>query len=116
MEDNSYYVGLATPAEIKKDLLEASKEVLLCLKSYEYLQNSIAELESEKILAENGISEILSLIKKVKQDLPMTGQPPRFENVQDQKPVEKKKTKVIGQLEKIEKELDLIEEKIGDLS
>ena len=60
-EEETLYVGVNNPAELRKELLESSKEVIGILKDYDDI-NSIRTEKIEKIME---LKEVLAEIKKL---------------------------------------------------
>lgn len=116
MEENVYYVGVKKPEEIKKLLLEVTKDILVCLQKYEESKINSLRLERESEYLRGKITEVSLLLNKLKETIPKVKSSiviDAEEEVKEEKP--KKKSKDIGQIEKIEQALEMIEEKINRL-
>lgn len=129
-----FYVGITDPVELRRSLLEASKDILQDLQNFE--QYVGARRERKRLLEElkHEMVEIASLVGRLKKELPKTGLraqvvplPPKAESKKRPKHHRKKKAekapkKIPGmkkkeahELEKLEFELTDIESKLGKL-
>ena len=130
-EEQVFYVGIKDPIEIRRSILESSKEMLQYLQRAERFKEVRKEkAEMTKELKEN-MKEIQKLVRKLKSSLPSTGlrakapkktKPEKKEKVM---PVEKdiqkelepiEKPKEMNELEKLEAELGEIESRLTKLS
>lgn len=151
-EDEVFYVGLHNPAEIRRNLLEASRDVVQFLQRNE----KIKEIRKEKVLAiqqlRTELHQLRLLVNKLKKMLPKTNlklpkeptppipcticnkpfkgqpaldqhmkkhQPKKEPQPKEEKPVEPPKPKPkphhLTELERLESELNDIEQKLEGL-
>lgn len=77
METNSspkelFYVGLRDPSEVRKNILESSRDIVIFLKTYENFKRirlrKIEEINKLKLK----IQEIVRLVNKLSRELPKT--------------------------------------------
>ena len=119
-ESESFFVGINEPVETRRSLLESSKRVVQLLKRYEtfrYLRKSkIDYINSLK----KKISEIRRLNSKLKSLMPKTKiripaeDMPKTTQVKDDAP--KEQHHHLSEVEKLDRELSAIEEKLTELS
>ncbi len=69
-KEQSFYVGVQNPADVRKTMLEASRELLLSLKQYEHLRNIRAQKLSLYSQYQSEISAIKSLLAKLQRAVP----------------------------------------------
>ena len=127
-EGSVFYVGVKDPIEIRRSLLESSKEMLQYLQRAEKFK-AVRKEKAEQIAKLREImKEITGLVRKLKSQLPKTGL--RTKAVKKEKPKKaKKKEKVekeapppevekpaeMTELEKLESELGEIEGRLTKL-
>ena len=72
MEDN-FFVGIYEPIDVRRNLLESSKELIKCLQTYERLE----KIRNEKLKYYKEMKRVSAeldlLVNKLKQKLPNTG-------------------------------------------
>jgi len=119
-KEESYFVGVSDPIEVRRNILESSKNMIHVLQKYERFK-TLREKKIENITRLNQtIKEINTLISKLKAELP---KPPKrkkaFKEEKEEevkgKPTERKPTKEKSELEKLEEELNKVEEKLTHL-
>lgn len=129
------YVGVQNPIEIRRTILEATKDVVEILQKYERFR----AVREEKIKTVNSlreqVKEITKLVAKLKSELPKVDVRVRLHKEQEMVEAERKaakqagkpkkkapapkkeaappKTKELSDLEKLEAELSAIEGKLG---
>ncbi len=130
-EESVFYVGIKDPIELRRSILESSKEMLQYLQRAERFKD-VRKEKTEKIAElRETMKEIKSLSKKLKVLLPKTGlrakSPPKAtpkkkgKKVKAKKaapkevPVEVEKPKEMNELEKLESELGEIEGRLTKL-
>ncbi|MBW2979294.1 hypothetical protein DRZ77_01110 [Candidatus Woesearchaeota archaeon] len=126
-DDSPLYVGIEDPIMLRRQLLEATRDILQYLKRYEEFKK-VREKKLEIISEIRAVSnEIGKLIWRVKRLLPKTGVrlPKKKIEIEEAKLLEgarprvKKKAKIpkpeLSAIEKIESELSAIEEKLARL-
>lgn len=131
-----YYAGLSEPIEVRKSVLEASKEVLQSLQQFDKFSMVRREKKQAIVGLKSNVSEINRLFTELKSHLPGVVQVPVVKAAaqkQEHKtlvvaPVVKEKSrkqkevsvklrpKELSELEKLEKELGEIENKLGSMS
>jgi len=129
-EKKSFYVGINNKSDLRKGLLECSKEIVGILKDYERL-NSIREEKVEKIVELNNIvTEIKQLNNALKSKLPSENirakatsakktfvkKITREKNVRKQVPAKIIPKKPTAEIKKLEEELSEIEERLNKIN
>jgi len=117
-EESLFYVNLEEPVEIRRNILESSKEIVQLLQRYEKIRNIRVKKSSKITDLKKQTKEIAIMVAKLKQYLPKSGlRAP---------PAEKGETKVIRnnpvkkidrppKINKLEAELKAIEDKLNRL-
>lgn len=113
-----FYVGIKDPTEIRRNLLESTKDVVTFLKSYENFKKVRAEKVEEISKLKATIEDITRLINKLNRELPRTRlraepQPEKKAKTVRRAPVPKKPR--LSDVEKLGKELEEIENKLKTL-
>jgi|GEM_PF-3221551 len=129
-EQKSFYVGISNKSDLRKGLLECSKEIVGILKDYERL-NSIREEKIEKIVELNNIvTEIKQLNNALKSKLPndsikskplpvkksFAKKAVKEKMVKKQAPVKIIAKKPTAEIKKLEEELSEIEERLNKIN
>ena len=124
-EESLLFVGITNGSELRRDVLESSKEILESLKEYERFKST----RDEKLRLINqfrddikGVSKLISQLRvnlpKIK-DLPKTKEP-EIKAPEVKKPKKEEKARVEPrqktELERLEDELNEIESKLNSLS
>lgn len=116
MKENIFHVGIKDPIELRKNLLESSRDIIKSLQKHERFK-AIRERKIEQIIKlKNVMSDIEKLNKRLKAELP------KIElRAKEKEEIPKKYKKIkpsgnISEVEKLEKELDFIESKLNELS
>jgi len=131
-----YYAGLSEPIEVRKSILEASREVLQSLQQFDKF--SAVRREKKQAIADlkSNVSEINRLFSELKSHLPNAAQAPavkaatqkhelkvsataqmtKQKSKKQKEPSVKLKPKELSELEKLEKELGEIENKLGGMT
>lgn len=133
-KDEIFYVGIRDPIEIRRSLLESSKDMVHSLQRFERFK----EVRKEKLESLHELKKTMSIVKKLmgqlKHALPEAsirvelGKEKRKVNLKKQTPkktekktnpkkeiVERVSRKEMGELEKLESELSAIEGKLSRL-
>lgn len=122
-KEKELYVGIINPVDARRNLLETSKGVIKVLQSYERLRNVRSEKAEQVNRFSSLITEISALIEELKKELPEYNP----EDLPKQKPAkiprehredelrQPKKPKAKTELDKLESELSMIEEKLKKL-
>ncbi|MFC1801094.1 hypothetical protein ACFLZB_01410 [Nanoarchaeota archaeon] len=140
-KEDVFYVGVRDPVEIRRNVLECSKEMVQFLQRYESLKAARDEKTQSIHRLREDVKEIKSLMSKLKKALPKTKL--RIKLHEEPKPVSKKQKtkkkrqakkreahkeiqkeliktvappKTMTEIEKLESELADIEGKLGHLS
>ena len=71
-ESQVFYAGIQDPIEIRKSLLESSKEMLQMLQRHEKFKEVRREKHDNIVLLKSDIKEIQKLFVKLKTSLPLT--------------------------------------------
>ena len=132
-EDNVFFVGVKYPIELRRNILESLKDVVDNLHKFESFK-AVREAKAREMENLNStVKEIDRLLSKLKSALPKTNLRIQMhaKDLAMQKKEEKKKKaltqkkkevvreekkKESTELERLEKELDIIESKLKDLS
>ncbi len=73
MSEKDYFVGIYDPLDVRRNLLESSKEIIKSLQSYERLE----KIREEKLRLYREMkrlsAELDLLVSKIKQNLPTSG-------------------------------------------
>ncbi|MEE9525277.1 MAG: hypothetical protein V3V78_01575 [Candidatus Woesearchaeota archaeon] len=130
-EESMFYVGMKDPIEIRRSLLESSKEALQYLQRFERFKEVRKEKEAEIIKLKEAMKDILALVRKLKTELPKSGlrakphkAAPKPKKTAAKKeapkevapPIEVEKPREMSELEKLEAELSEIEGRLTKLS
>ncbi len=118
MKTEGFYVGIEDPVELRRNILESSKDIIHNLQRYERLL-SIREQKKQAIDRLNKkLAEIRSAVTELKSQFPEI-KPEPAEKTLVKKPVTRakivKKIKKKTELEKLNEELKEVEEKLGRL-
>jgi len=113
-----FYVGLKDPTEVRRNLLEASREIVIFLRTYENFKRvriqKIEEIDKLKLL----IQEVTRVLNKLRRELPKTRLREKSEEtirkggVRKLPRIPKRKISAAGEIGKLEAELSDIEEKL----
>jgi len=111
-----FYVGLRDPTEVRRNLLESSKDIVVFLKTYEnFKQVRIQKIEEINKL-KGQIQQIAKLINKLRRELPKTRLREKSEEAVRQGGVRKisipPRKQASSDVEKLQSELSAIEEKL----
>jgi len=129
-----FYVGVKSPDDFRKDLLEGTKSIIHLLQRYERFKKVRIEKIEEILKLREIVSELNLLNKKLKSSLPQTKlrnlpkinvpdygdeKIPRHDKKSAKETLNKMKVEQVArsksELEKLEDELDFIEGKLGGL-
>ena len=117
MADESFFVGVRNPLELRRDLLGTSKDIIISLKKYE----EIIELRNHKIQLtmdlHNKNKEIKMLAAHLLEVVPKTNLKAAVSR--SKSAIKSEATHIrhdnLSELDKLEKELASIDKKIGTL-
>jgi len=133
-KESVFYVGMKDPIEIRRSVLESSKEALQYLQRFERFKEVRKEKAEQRAKLREIVSEINGLVRKLKAALPETGLRGKIspklhkeEQKKEKKPkeaaekraaskIESEKPKEMSELEKLEAELGEIEKRLTKLS
>ena len=119
-KEESYFVRVSDPIEVRRSILESSKNMIHFLQKYERFK-TIRQKKIENINKLNQtIKEIHILVSKLRAELPKLPKRRRpvkkeKEEVEPVKPTEKKPVKIKSELDRLEEELSKVEEKLTHL-
>lgn len=127
VEQKSFYVGISNKSDIRREILECSKDIVGILKGYDKV-NSIREEKIEKIFElKNVLAEIKQLNNSLKEKFP-SEKPKEKKNIKKAyaKKVEKPKfvkmapikhivKKPSSEIKKLEEELSEIEDRLSKM-
>lgn len=114
-KEDPLYVGISNPSNIRRNVLESSKDLLGVLKQMEKIKEIRAEKRKNIDALQTAIREIKSLLLKVKKRLPSVSNKVQMPEapvklaVPTPKPTKKKEK---TEIEKLESELAYIESKL----
>ena len=117
-EEDVFYVGVREPVESRRILLECSKDVITSLRRYERFKNIRAEKIERIIELKNIMLELNKLNLELKDRLPRTWLKASSKEEKKSKIEEKSRityTKKDSELDKLERELSIVEEKLSSL-
>lgn len=117
-QPDSFFIRVADPIELRRNILESSRMLILSLQRYErYKQLMHEKLKGISTLNQT-IKEIQALMTKLKNEIPKTNKqtPPMRQTKKEVSLKEKEAPVVKSELEKLEEELSHIEGKLKDLS
>ena len=114
MKENIFYVGVKDPIELRKSLLESSRDIIKSLQKHESFKEIREEKTEQIIKLKNVMSDIEKLNKRLKAELPKIELRAKEEISKKYKKI--KPSKNISEIEKLEKELDFIESKLNEIS
>jgi hypothetical protein len=113
MSDESYFIQIADPSEVRRNLLESSKHILRCMQSYEHVMQVREKRihkaqELRNLLRETGI-----LLARFKQRFPKEklANLPRLEQKETPSPFSKAPAST--EIEALERELSHIEQRLS---
>ena len=108
MKENTFHVGIKDPIELRKNLLESSRDIIKSLQKHERFK-AIREEKIEQIIKlKNVMGDIEKLNKRFKAELPKIELRAKKEEI-SKKYKKTKPFRNISEVEKLEKELDFIE-------
>ena len=142
MKPMTYFIRISDTAEVRRMILESSKDLLHVLKGYhdiletrerkkettEELRNTLAELgvlvgRLEKLLPQQSLKEVERFLPKRKKIVLKKAERPKAMKLPSAKPVERqapekvieKPARPMSELERLERALANIEERLGQL-
>ena len=114
-ENNDFFVGIYSPSDVRRNLLECSREMIQILKSYENIKKiREAKLKRTQQL-KTVIRELDLLFSKLKAELPKN----QLRALAPEKiPVSKSRTDIepVSSIEKLERQLKDVEREIARIS
>ena len=125
-EKELFFVGVKNPIELRRTMLESSKEIIEDLQKYERLKTLRAEKAKQIEALRTIIKEINRLVVKLRAELPTTSlrieeikTPQKLKNpkkdIKEKKEIKAEPKKELTELEKLESELDAIEQKLSGI-
>ena len=122
-EDESYFVSIKNPLELRKHLLESSKKSIRCLQNYQRILLIREKKQKELSELHNTLKELAYLNKKFNEKLPKYSSELLHEKKAEEpklekrpKPTASKPVKEKTELEKLEDSLSSIEGKLNSLN
>ena len=124
--DEQFFVGIQEPMDLRRNILESSREVIHTLQSYEKVQ-AIREEKLRRLRQfKTVIEELKYLVSKLSGSLPKVQvrevspdekikEPVKVMKAKEQRVIPKKKDVGIVELKKLEEELSAIEGKLSQL-
>jgi hypothetical protein len=128
MAEENFYIGIQNPDEIRRYLLESSKEMITTLKKYEEFKRTRME-KAELVAKFNQIMKQINILaNRLKKQFPEAGIRVPTLNIQEEAKAAKtremktrmperaeRKKEALSELEKLEEELKGIERKLNNL-
>lgn len=125
-EKELFFVGVRNPIELRRTMLESSKEIIEDLQKYERLKALRAEKAKQIEKLRTIVKEINRLVAKLKAELPTTSlrieeMPQKLKKPEMVKPkktakeIKAEPKKELTELEKLESELDAIEQRLSGI-
>ncbi len=123
MEDHGLFIGIKDPVYVRRSLLECTKDIVQNLQKYEQFKKTREEKIKNIIELKHIFEEIDKLNADLKAEFPKANL--KFDNVferssKEDKPKEQKPEKItkkqLSEIEKLEEELSLIENRLNRLS
>lgn len=119
-----YFIGINNPVELRKHILEPTREVIQFLQNYEQFQKTKEEKTHALLQLKDNLKAIKTEVNKLKRLLPKSklkiekpSKKPKEELKEEQKlPAKPEPPPIPAELAALEKELGEIEEKLGTLS
>lgn len=123
-EKELFFVGVKNPVELRRTVLEGSKDIIENLQKYEKFK-AVREEKAKQIEKLRAIiKEIYKFVAKLKAELPTTSL--RAEEIEEKpkkiikgrkvkREIKIEPKKELTELEKLESELDVIENKLGSM-
>ena len=132
-QDDVYFVGIKDPRDIRRSILESSKDLIQTLQQFERFKQVRKEKDQEMRHLKSLVSEIRTLSGKLKNNLPKTNMRIKLKKeksaaakkrkTQSKKAAPKKvihkpavETTAFTDFDKLENELDKIEERLSKLA
>ncbi|MFC1754943.1 hypothetical protein ACFL96_16385 [Thermoproteota archaeon] len=121
VEDEIFFVHVKEPVEIRKSILEGSKQIVQLLQRYEIIrQVRLQKVEQVTNLRKN-FKDLVVLVNKLKQEMPKVNarlNPKQETSSPSKKGIGTKKGKSVSPsaVQKLEDELKMIESKLNTLS
>jgi len=117
MEEEAYYINIREPLETRRRLLEASRQVVMCLQRYENFKLKKIKKENYLGVLRRNFKEINELIARLKKELPQikVRKKPVTQYVAEIKKTPLKAAKAKRGLTELERELNEIEAKLSAL-
>lgn len=119
-EDDAFYMAVENPREFRKELLGASKDIIKLIQKYEFIKELRAEKIKKMYEFSDSLGEISLIMSKLKKTTPATRL--RKLNVKyvkkekaERKHSKPKKKRSSNEVEKLQEELELIEQKLDNL-
>jgi uncharacterized coiled-coil DUF342 family protein len=122
IENDVFYAHLDQPVEIRKHILESSRQIVQLLQRYESVRDIRVQKSAQVVKLRKNFRELTVLINKLKQEMPKVNA--RVKIRQEASPVVKtktasgKKTRAVNApaIQKLEEELKMIESKLNRIS
>lgn len=113
MHDEPLYVGVPEPTDLRKELLNSSKDIITSLRKYEKFHGIKQEKVKNIIEIIKILKELDSLNRRLKMAMPKSAVQPRIKRPEI--PVSKKIISEKTRLAELEDELANVEEKLGKI-
>jgi hypothetical protein len=115
-EDNDFYVGVSNPLDVRRNLLECSREMIQTLQSYEKIKK-IRDMKIKRIhQLKTVIRELDLLFSKLKSTLPKTHLRAKVKEIRSSLKYKPSDIKDMNELEKLESQLKDVEQEIARIS
>jgi len=120
-KEKGFYVGISNPIDVRRNILETSKEIIQVLKRYESFHHIKEEKRAEMNKFRSMVNEITQLMLRLKTSLP----PVRIEDLprreaaetarKSMAPVTEKRVKAAQESASPSSELDRLEQELGKI-
>jgi hypothetical protein len=118
MEEQPFFVGVRNPTEMRKDILVTSKDIIMSLKNYEQINDIRTQKVEMTSALKDRVKEAKMLLNQLVALVPKTklhAKPDKQIKRKLEKDIVMVKKDANSELDKLERELADIENKIGGL-
>jgi len=116
MKENLFYAGIKNPVELRKSLLESSRDVIKSLQKHERFKVVREEKAEQIIKLKNVMNDVEKLNIRLKAELPKTELRAKKEEGIPKNYKKTARPSNMSKIEQLEKEIDFIESKLKDIS
>jgi len=113
-QQDEYFVGLTSPDDVKRGVLESSKELLGSMKGVENLKDIREEKKEEIANLKKIVKSSSLLMSKIKNRLPKV-HPLIKKTEKEEEPAVSRPVRMVSEVDRLQSELDEIEKKLNSL-